>query len=94
MKHQRHHRRCDDYQHAVLDQNCRQARDSDMHQTKKGSQWYFGTKTHIGVDSQNKVIHAMVATAPRWPMRRCCPICCMEWEDACGATKPIGANAM
>ena len=34
-----------------------------MHQTKKGNQWYFGMKAHIGVDSQAKIIHAVVATA-------------------------------
>jgi IS5 family transposase len=38
-------------------------RDPDMHQTKKGNQWYFGMKAHIGVDSKQKVIHAVVATA-------------------------------
>jgi len=38
-------------------------RDPDMHQTKKGNQWYFGMKAHIGVDSQSKIIHAVVATA-------------------------------
>lgn len=38
-------------------------RDPDMHQTKKGNQWYFGMKAHIGVDSKTKVIHAVVATA-------------------------------
>jgi IS5 family transposase len=38
-------------------------RDPDMHQTKKGKQWYFGMKAHIGVDSKTKVIHAVVATA-------------------------------
>ena len=38
-------------------------RDPDMHQTKKGNQWYFGMKAHIGVDSKTKVIHSVVATA-------------------------------
>ena len=38
-------------------------RDPDMHQTKKGNQWYFGMKAHIAVDSKHKVIHAVVATA-------------------------------
>ena len=38
-------------------------RDPDMHQTKKGKQWYFGMKAHIGVDSKTKIIHAVVATA-------------------------------
>jgi len=38
-------------------------RDPDMHQTKKGNQWYFGMKAHIGVDSKKKLIHSVVATA-------------------------------
>lgn len=38
-------------------------RDPEMHQTKKGNQWYFGMKAHIGVDSKTKLIHAVVATA-------------------------------
>ena len=37
-------------------------RDPDMHQTKKGNQWYFGMKAHIGVDSQTKLIHSIVVT--------------------------------
>jgi IS5 family transposase len=39
------------------------ARDPEMHQTKKGNQWYFGMKAHIGVDSKTKLIHSVVATA-------------------------------
>lgn len=38
-------------------------RDPEMCQTKKGNQWYFGMKAHIGVDSQTKLIHSVVATA-------------------------------
>ncbi len=38
------------------------ARDPEMHQTKKGNQWYFGMKAHIGVDAQDKLIHSVVAT--------------------------------
>jgi IS5 family transposase len=37
-------------------------RDPDMHQTKKGNQWYFGMKAHVGVDSNSKLIHAVAAT--------------------------------
>ena len=33
-----------------------------MHQTKKGKQWYFGMKAHVGVDSKTKIIHTAVAT--------------------------------
>lgn len=39
------------------------ARDPEMHQTRKGNQWYFGMKVHIGVDSQSKLIHSVVARA-------------------------------
>ena len=38
------------------------ARDPEMHQTKKGNQWYFGMKAHIGMDSKTKLIHSVVAT--------------------------------
>ena len=38
-------------------------RDPEMHQTRKGKQWYFGMKAHVGVDSQTKLIHSVVATA-------------------------------
>ena len=31
--------------------------------TKKGNQWYFGMKAHIGVDSRSKLIHSVVATS-------------------------------
>jgi transposase, IS5 family len=37
-------------------------RDPEMHQTKKGNQWHFGMKAHIGVDSKAKIIHAAAAT--------------------------------
>lgn len=40
-----------------------QQRDPEMHQTKKGTQWYFGMKAHIGVDSKLKLIHSVVARA-------------------------------
>lgn len=38
-------------------------RDPQMHQTKKGNQWYFGMKAHIGVDSKATIVHSVTATA-------------------------------
>jgi len=38
-------------------------RDPEMHQTRKGNQWYFGLKAHIGVDSKAKIVHSVTATA-------------------------------
>ena len=43
--------------------NREQKRDPAMHQTRKGKQWYFGMKAHVGVDSKTKMIHSVVATA-------------------------------
>ena len=34
-----------------------------MHQTRKGQQWFFGMKMHIGVDSQTGLAHSAVVTA-------------------------------
>ncbi len=38
-------------------------RDPEMHQTKKGDQWYFGLKAHIGVDAKEGTVHSVVTTA-------------------------------
>jgi IS5 family transposase len=38
-------------------------RDPEMHQTKKGNQWYFGMKVHIGVDAESGLIHSVQTTA-------------------------------
>jgi transposase, IS5 family len=43
--------------------NARKERDPEMHQTKKGNQWYFGMKAHIGVDAQSGLIHSVTGTA-------------------------------
>ena len=43
--------------------NARQERDPQMHQTKKGNQWYFGMKAHIGVDAQSGLVHSLSGTA-------------------------------
>ena len=34
-----------------------------MHQAKKGNQWYFGMKAHIGVDAESGLVHSVVTTA-------------------------------
>jgi IS5 family transposase len=38
-------------------------RDPDMHQTKKGNQWHFGMKAHIGVDADSGLVHSVIGTA-------------------------------
>ena len=43
--------------------NRNRERDPEMHQTKKGNQWHFGMKAHIGVDSETGIVHSLSATA-------------------------------
>jgi transposase, IS5 family len=43
--------------------NQSKTRDPEMHQTKKGNQWHFGMKAHIGVDVASGVVHTLVGTA-------------------------------
>lgn len=43
--------------------NQQKARDPEMHQTKKGNQWHFGMKAHIGVDVASGVVHTVVGSA-------------------------------
>ena len=39
------------------------ARDPEMHQTKRGNEWHFGMKVHIGVDADTGLVHSMSTTA-------------------------------
>ena len=43
--------------------NEKKERDPAMHQTRKGKQWYFGMKAHIGVDSKEGVVHSVCSSA-------------------------------
>ena len=38
-------------------------RDPEMHQSKKGNQWYFGMKAHIGVDADSGLVHTVRGTS-------------------------------
>lgn len=38
-------------------------RDPEMHQSKKGNQWYFGMKAHIGVDAESGLVHTVRGTS-------------------------------
>ena len=57
-----HDRGRHDHRRAEFDEERRGQRDPEMHQTKKGKQWHFGMKVHVGVDTQSKVIHSVVIT--------------------------------
>ena len=43
--------------------NAEKQRDPEMHQTRKGQQWFFGMKLHVGVDSETGLAHSAVVTA-------------------------------
>jgi IS5 family transposase len=43
--------------------NLRKERDPEMHQTRKGNQWYFGMKAHIGADAKSGLVHSLSGTA-------------------------------
>jgi IS5 family transposase len=43
--------------------NEKKERDPEMHQTKKGKQWYFGMKVHTGTDADSGLVHTVKATA-------------------------------
>lgn len=43
--------------------NANRERDPEMHQTKKGNQWYFGLKAHLGVDADSGLAHTLTVTA-------------------------------
>jgi IS5 family transposase len=38
-------------------------RDPEMHQVRKGKQWHFGLKAHVGVDAETRLVHSVAATA-------------------------------
>ncbi len=74
--------------------NQQQQRDPEMHQTKKGKQWYFGMKAHVGVDSKTKIIHTAVATAANVADSAVLPdLLHGEETRACGAIRPIADRA-
>ena len=43
--------------------NATGTRDPEMHQTRKGNQWFFGMKAHIGVNSKERIVHSVCSTA-------------------------------
>lgn len=43
--------------------NKREQRDPEMHQVRKGNEWHFGMKAHVGVDAETRLVHSVAATA-------------------------------
>jgi transposase, IS5 family len=42
--------------------NAKKQRDPEMHQTKKGNQWFFGMKIHVGADVDSGAVHSVTVT--------------------------------
>ena len=47
----------------ISTKNKNKARDPEMHSSKKGNQWYFGMKAHIGVDAESGLVHSVRGTS-------------------------------
>jgi IS5 family transposase len=73
--------------------NREQKRDPEMHPTKKGKQWYFGMKAHVGVDSKTKTIHPAVVTAANVADSAVLPDLLHGMRPASGAIKPMADRA-
>ncbi len=74
--------------HAPSSTNNRgQSRNPEMHQAKKGKQWYFGMKAYVGVDSKTKIIHTAVVTVANVSDATGRPICCMGKKRGCGGRR-------
>lgn len=80
--------------------NAEGKRDPEMHQSKKGNQWYFGMKAHVGVDARHKLIHSVVATAGNVADGKVLPQLLHGRESAvwgdtayCGQTKVIAQKS-
>jgi len=67
--------------------NREKKRDPEMHQTKKGNQWYFGMKVHVGADVNSGLVHTVSVTAATSPMSASCRICCVRMTGRCSATR-------
>ena len=73
--------------------NRERSRDPEIHQAKKGSQWHFGMKAHIGVDSESGLAHSMATTAANVSDVTQARGCCTVATNRCGATRVVGVSA-
>jgi transposase, IS5 family len=68
-------------------------RDPEMHQMKKGNQWYFGMKAHVGVDSKESIVHSAEATAANIADSKMLLEYCTATSARYGGTQPIRGRA-
>jgi len=63
-------------------------RDPEMHQTRKGNQWYFGMKAYVGVDAESDLVHSVICTAANVADVTACAWCIARrrWRSTMPAT--------
>ncbi|MGF6735740.1 transposase [Paraburkholderia youngii] len=64
-------------------------RDPEMHQTKKGNQWYFGMKAHVGVDAESGLVQRSSAQPPTFMTSMRPKRCCTARKWMCTLTPDI-----
>ncbi|MFV0278835.1 MAG: transposase [Parahaliea sp.] len=67
--------------------NEKKERDPEMHQVKKGNEWHFGMKMHIGVDDALGLIHSLETTAANAADINLRASCCTAMKRWCGVTR-------
>jgi len=64
--------------------NAKKQRDPEIHQKKKGNQWYSGLKTHIGVDASESHMHSVVSVRAARPLRAAQRAKCLDGRRSGG----------
>ncbi len=77
---------------AASTKNKDKARDPDMHQTKKGKQWYFGMKVHVGADADSGLVHTVSVTSANAPDNSQLPYLLREDDKAVFGDKAYADN--
>jgi len=72
--------------------NQERKRDPEMSSTKKGNQWYFGMKAHIGVDADSGVVHSVAFTAAKVPDNKVMDQLLHGEEEAAHGDKAYSSN--
>lgn len=73
--------------------NGERKRDPEMSSTKKGNQWYFGMKAHIGADADSGLVHSVIFTAAKVPDNKVMDDLLHGEENAVHGDKAYASNA-
>ncbi len=68
------------------------ARDPEMKQTKKGKEWHFGMKAHVGTDRARHRAQAVTTTPANVLTSASCPSCCTGRSGSFTGIRPTGAS--